>query len=66
MIAECMYRLTFSGDEMDALYEVCTSALEACLLEGPAKGFAAAIVESYDEAAEDAEDYEPRAQEMLQ
>lgn len=66
MIAETMYRLTFTPDEMEALYEVCMTALEADILDGMPKGFALAIVESYNEAADEAEDYEQGAQEMLQ
>ncbi len=58
MIAETMYRLTFNGEEMDAMYEVCMSALEADLLEGMPKAFAMAIVESYNEAADEADEQE--------
>ena len=49
MQLEQLTRLLLNDDEMAALYEVCTSALEKNLLEGYPLAFALAIVETLAE-----------------
>ena len=52
MQLEQLTRLLLNDDEMAALYEVCTSALEENLLEGYPLAFALAIVETLAESDE--------------
>ena len=53
MQLEQLTRLLLNDDEMAALYEVCTSALENNLLDGYPLAFAMAIVETFKELDDD-------------
>ena len=58
-----LYQLTLTDDEMDAIYEICQSALDAELLDGMAKAMACAFTSIGDED-EEQETTEP--QRMMQ
>lgn len=44
MRAENLYRFTFDEQEMDSLYEIMVSVIDASLVEGHAKAMAMAFV----------------------
>lgn len=64
MRVEEQFSLTLSVEEMEAMVECCFIGLEHDLLDGMPKAFALAIVESWNEVADEAG--EPQQQEMLQ
>lgn len=64
MRVEEMFSLTLSVEEMEAMVECCFIGLEHDLLDGMPKAFALAIVESWNESAEEAD--EPQEQVTMQ
>lgn len=55
-----LYQLTLTDDKMDAIYEICQSALDAELLDGLAKALACAFTSMGDDDEEQADEQQPR------